>query len=994
MKRISYIVFTCLYFSFTGYAAENRPASSNKVDHVYEFTVSNYIPYLGDHWAMNRILWKFMRKNPDIVFASKPSLNAGRIPGGGKILKFAGGTADDVLMSHFWSIRNDIHHGFLCPLNEYIGYDGFYGLNEKTLKPDKKTGTRKLRKNSTGEYVPDINGKIDNDEALWPGWHEVPDILRIVSSVPGDLDKGPDGKPYRGAVVYGVPKSEVAYYGLAYRKDLFERAGLTEKDIPKTWDEFWYVCQRLTKPNQVIANAKFQKGQRALALPEAVWQWLVWLYAAGGDCIVQDKTNPATGKTYTYPMEESKFIDPETGVSLSMQPSKWRATFADKGGQEVMDFYHKLCWAPWIVNPATGLPIDLTAEDVAAGVVVDKTTGKKVVFDPKLDVIYGVVRSSNDGADGAGEMFRRGEVVFMQTDLMGLERLKIPAANLGFCAIPGGPNGKPMVGYYRHFMSLNATLKKDKGRRDAAFRVLAAICGKEALNDTITTKILKGYASFLTPQQIKMAGKEEYLDQLSDDWKKTCNTVVKNARTEPFIGSFAPVTLRLERNVISFIVSNKDYDYQKSLKQVENEANNTLMFGLSEDVKAKYRPIAWVLVGLGVFLLVLGGFFIVRAHSKNHTDVNSSTGAVYKWWMPVLMLAPAVVTILMWQYYPLFRGSVMAFQDVNIIGHSKWVGVDNFISVFCTRNFYVYLGKTFKYCTLSLGLSFLTPIFVAILLTEIPRFKTMFRTVYFLPQISSGLVVMFIWKMFYNPTEFGMLNRLLLQFNNLPVFAAVLIKFIIFAVVVFILAMILKAAIQLRAADKRLSVFIRWGLVGLVVAFCGWMIFSGNIIDVFKWLTMRFEYTPQNWLGDPKWAMIAVILPGVWASAGMGSLIYIAALKSIDDDAYEAAEIDGCSFMDKLIFITFPYLKPLIIINFIGAFIATFHTMANIFAMTGGGPGDETMVLSLAIWYEAFGFMRFGTATAMAWSLGLMLIGFTVYQLRILNKVDFRRAKD
>jgi multiple sugar transport system permease protein len=52
------------------------------------------------------------------------------------------------------------------------------------------------------------------------------------------------------------------------------------------------------------------------------------------------------------------------------------------------------------------------------------------------------------------------------------------------------------------------------------------------------------------------------------------------------------------------------------------------------------------------------------------------------------------------------------------------------------------------------------------------------------------------------------------------------------------------------------------------------------------------------------------------------------------------------------------------------------------------------MVLSLAIWYEAFGFMKFGTATAMAWSLGLMLIGFTVYQLRILNKVDFRRAKD
>jgi ABC-type sugar transport system permease subunit len=139
--------------------------------------------------------------------------------------------------------------------------------------------------------------------------------------------------------------------------------------------------------------------------------------------------------------------------------------------------------------------------------------------------------------------------------------------------------------------------------------------------------------------------------------------------------------------------------------------------------------------------------------------------------------------------------------------------------------------------------------------------------------------------------------------------------------------------------------------------------------------------------------MMAVILPGVWSNAGMGSLIYLAALKNVDEDSYEAAEIDGCTFWEKLVYITIPYLKPLIIINFIGAFIGTFHAMGNIFAMTGGGPGDETTVLSLAIWYEAFAFMNFGTATAMAWFLGLMLIGFTVYQLRILNKVDFRRAE-
>ena len=126
----------------------------------------------------------------------------------------------------------------------------------------------------------------------------------------------------------------------------------------------------------------------------------------------------------------------------------------------------------------------------------------------------------------------------------------------------------------------------------------------------------------------------------------------------------------------------------------------------------------------------------------------------------------------------------------------------------------------------------------------------------------------------------------------------------------------------------------------------------------------------------------------------MGSLIYLAALKTVDDASYEAAEIDGAGIWHKLCHITIPYLKPLIIINFIGAFISTFQTMENIFAMTGGGPGDETMVLSLAIWYEAFTFLRFGIATSMAWIMGVVLIGFTLYQLRILRRVEFRAAGD
>ena len=79
-------------------------------------------------------------------------------------------------------------------------------------------------------------------------------------------------------------------------------------------------------------------------------------------------------------------------------------------------------------------------------------------------------------------------------------------------------------------------------------------------------------------------------------------------------------------------------------------------------------------------------------------------------------------------------------------------------------------------------------------------------------------------------------------------------------------------------------------------------------------------------------------------------------------------------------------------INFIGAFIGTFQGMGNIFIMTGGGPNYTTHVLALEIWQNAFLYLRFGVATAQAWILAATLIGAVVLQLRMLERMDWRRA--
>ncbi len=150
---------------------------------------------------------------------------------------------------------------------------------------------------------------------------------------------------------------------------------------------------------------------------------------------------------------------------------------------------------------------------------------------------------------------------------------------------------------------------------------------------------------------------------------------------------------------------------------------------------------------------------------------------------------------------------------------------------------------------------------------------------------------------------------------------------------------------------------------------------------------------PVKWLDNPKIALISVILPSIWATAGPGSIIYQAALRSVPDEMYEAADMDGAGVWTKIWRITLPTLKPLIIINLVGVVIASFQATENILVMTAGGPLYSTQTLGLEIWYNAFVFLKFGYATAAAWVMGALLVGFTIYQLRIMKDLRYAAAR-
>jgi len=391
------------------------------------------------------------------------------------------------------------------------------------------------------------------------------------------------------------------------------------------------------------------------------------------------------------------------------------------------------------------------------------------------------------------------------------------------------------------------------------------------------------------------------------------------------MGFWFTMDVAINREVLGIVtsVTGEHFDFKSALEHVEKKANSGIMFETPKEILDQRRPYARIIFTFIVLFIAGFTFLIIRSQLRRNKRKEGSRG-VHCSWLAWGLVLPALLLIGVWRYYPLLRGMIMAFQDYKITGETKFVGLDNFIVLAADKSFWMSLVRTFYFVFLNMILAFTAPIILSVLLTEVPRFKIFFRTLFFLPQMSSGLVIALLWKLMYNPTPAGFFNQLISYLNYIP--------------------------------------FV--------------------------------HIETQAWLLDPNLAMICCVLPTVWASMGMASLIYLAALHSVPPDLYEAADVDGAGIISKIVNITLPTIMPLIIINFVGTFIATFQNMGNIFLLTFGGPGEATTVVGLKIWMEAYNNLRFSMATSMAWILGSLLIGFTYFQIQFLNKVEYRKAKD
>lgn len=163
-------------------------------------------------------------------------------------------------------------------------------------------------------------------------------------------------------------------------------------------------------------------------------------------------------------------------------------------------------------------------------------------------------------------------------------------------------------------------------------------------------------------------------------------------------------------------------------------------------------------------------------------------------------------------------------------------------------------------------------------------------------------------------------------------------------------------------------------------------IFDPMPTGIFNRLLGVFGIENSNWLGSSSTAMFSLVLMAWLSSHGTSIIIYLAALLGIDESYYEAAELDGATFLKKLWYIVIPCLKPTTLFLLVTGVIGSFQVFQNAYLMTGGGPDNATTMVGLLIFNNAFKYFEFGEAAAQSLVLAFIIAAISFIQFKFLGK--------
>lgn len=165
----------------------------------------------------------------------------------------------------------------------------------------------------------------------------------------------------------------------------------------------------------------------------------------------------------------------------------------------------------------------------------------------------------------------------------------------------------------------------------------------------------------------------------------------------------------------------------------------------------------------------------------------------------------------------------------------------------------------------------------------------------------------------------------------------------------------------------RSIVLLPWVLPGAISAVLWVWVFqpSWGVLNLFLRKIGLIDASIP-WLSDPNLAFLSVTIAFVWTQIPFAVVLLLAALSTINPETLEAATVDGANFRQRFAFVIFPELKAMVVVLLVYNALTAFTSYDLVYAMTGGGPGTATTLLSFQVWKESFSMYDFGAGSALA----------------------------
>ncbi len=250
------------------------------------------------------------------------------------------------------------------------------------------------------------------------------------------------------------------------------------------------------------------------------------------------------------------------------------------------------------------------------------------------------------------------------------------------------------------------------------------------------------------------------------------------------------------------------------------------------------------------------------------------------------------------------------------------------------------------------------------------------------------------WDLFTAARFVGLKNFRTL-FTADPLFLIALRNTVVFAVGTIVPTMLISLTLAALLNRKfkgvslfRTVIFVPLAVSSVVMAVVWQFVFNVNgglLNTMLGWIGIG----PIPWLIEPHWAMVSLCIVSVWRSVPFATVVLLAAMQGVPETLYEAAKVDGAGEIRRFCYITVPLIRGALSFVVVISIIGAFQAFDLVYVLTGGGGGPETgtYVLGIMVFQNAFAFLDFGYASALAWMMFAILLTLTVLQLRLARRM-------